>query len=146
MGDLHEKYDNIVDTYAMGDSPQLADELLSLVLSGKKTASCDALRFYEQELIPLPEVGDRYILLDGAGRQAALIEIIETFQRRFDEIDEDFARQEGEGDLSLASWQEGHKTYFERNGGFSPNMMLVCERFCVIEAPDRDDERDSEQD
>ncbi len=26
-----------------------------------------------------------------------------------------------------------HQNYFERNGGFDPTMVLVCERFVLIE-------------
>jgi uncharacterized protein YhfF len=35
--------------------------------------------------------------------------------------------------LNLAGWRAGHKDYFERNGGFSPDMELVCERFRLVE-------------
>ena len=44
-----------------------------------------------------------------------------------------FAKDEGEGDGSLDAWRKEHAAYFERNGGFSPNMLLVCERFKVVE-------------
>ena len=33
----------------------------------------------------------------------------------------------------LADWRKGHQEYFERNGGFSPDMELVCERFKLVE-------------
>ena len=36
-------YENAV-TFQFGDSPELADELLALVLSGAKTATCGAMR------------------------------------------------------------------------------------------------------
>ncbi len=37
----------------------------------------------------------------------------------------------------LADWRRGHQTYFGRNGGFSPDMELVCERFRLVERLDR---------
>jgi uncharacterized protein YhfF len=40
---------------------------------------------------------------------------------------------EGEGDESLQDWRDGHQDYFTRNGGFSPDMLLWCERFRLIE-------------
>jgi uncharacterized protein YhfF len=52
-------------------------------------------------------------------------------QRRFDDVDEQFAYDEGEGDRSLAYWREAHKCYFTRLGLFQPDMMLWCERFRV---------------
>ena len=39
---------------------------------------------------------------------------------------------EGEGDLSLDWWRDAHRRYFERNGGFNPDMMLWCEHFRVV--------------
>jgi uncharacterized protein YhfF len=125
-------------TFAFGDGPATANELLALVLSGRKTATCGALRDYAAGAgDPMPAVGCRDMVLDGQGRRAAVIETIEVTIRRFDEVDDAFARQEGEGDLTLADWRRGHRTYFGRNGGFSPDMELVCERFRLIEVLDR---------
>jgi uncharacterized protein YhfF len=74
------------------------------------------------------------MVLDGRGRPAALIETLSVKICRFDEVDADFARDEGEGDRSLDYWRKAHRTYFERNGGWSEDMLLVCERFRLVEA------------
>jgi uncharacterized protein YhfF len=124
-------------TFAFGDSPALADELLALVLAGKKTATCAALRDYAENDPSKPVVGRRDVVLDGAGRPAAVIETIEITYRRFDAVGEEFARDEGEGDRTLAEWREGHGAYFRRNGGFSPDMELLCERFRLVEILER---------
>ncbi len=42
------------------------------------------------------------------------------------------ALAEGE-DESLAGWQENHRAYFARNGGFAPEMELIWERFALVE-------------
>jgi uncharacterized protein YhfF len=34
---------------------------------------------------------------------------------------------------SRQRWQQGHAAYFARNGGFTPEMELVCERFVMVE-------------
>jgi uncharacterized protein YhfF len=120
-------------TFAFGDSPAMADELLALVAAGTKTATCGALRDFEQGGEPMPVVGRRDVVLDGRGRRAAVIETIEVTIRRFDEVDAAFAHDEGEGDRTLACWRAGHRAYFERNGGFAPDMELVCERFGLVE-------------
>lgn len=125
-------------SFAFGDSPALADELLALVLSGRKTATCGALRDYGGAE-PVPVVGRRDVVLDGQGRRAAVIETVEVNRRRFDEVDAEFARDEGEGDLSYEFWREAHEAYFERNGGFSPDMILVCERFRLVDVLDHKD-------
>lgn len=137
MSEAADRYAGAV-TFAFGDSPELADELLALVLSGRKTATCGALRDYGGDE-PVPEVGRRDVVLDGQGRRAAVIETIEAIQRRFDEVDAEFAAAEGEGDLSYEYWRKAHEAYFARNGGFSPDMILVCERFRVVDVLDRND-------
>ena len=68
-----------------------------------------------------------------AGRPAAIMETLEGAIRRCDAVDASFAWDEGEGDRSLASWRRGHEAFFARNGGFSPDMELVCERFRLVE-------------
>ena len=62
-----------------------------------------------------------------------MIETLSVEKRRFDEIDEAHARQEGEGDLSLGYWRSAHRSYFEREGSYAPDMMLLLERFRVVE-------------
>ncbi|PSH67156.1 MULTISPECIES: ASCH domain-containing protein [Phyllobacterium] len=132
MSGLPDPYRDAV-TFAFGDSPALADELLALVLAGKKTATCSALRDYASDSAGKPVVGRRDVVLDGAGKPAAVIETVEVSYRRFDEVDPAFARDEGEGDGTLEQWRHGHESYFRRNGGFSPDMDLLCERFRLVE-------------
>jgi uncharacterized protein YhfF len=124
-------------TFSFGDSPALADELLALVLAGSKTATCGALSSFAPGGEAMPVVGRRDVVLDGQGRRAAVIETVEVSICRFDEVDEKFAYDEGEGDRSHAYWRKAHEAYFERNGGFSPDMIVVCERFRLIERLDR---------
>jgi uncharacterized protein YhfF len=125
-------------TFSFGDSPAMADELLALVLVGQKTASCGALRDYPEGSPDRPQVGRRDIVLDGRGGKAAIIETVEITIRRFDEVDEQLAYDEGEGSRTLADWRESHQAFFERNGGFSPDMELICERFRLVETLERE--------
>lgn len=126
-------------TFSFGDSPAMADALLALVLAGQKTATCGALRDFGPGKEALPEVGRRDVVLDGQGRRAAVIETVDVTIRRFDAVDAAFARDEGEGDRSLEDWRAGHQRYFERNGSFLPDMLLVCERFRLVEVFSRDE-------
>ena len=127
-------------TFSFGDSPEMAEELLALVLAGTKTATCGALRDFPEGSDTRPQVGRLDVMLDGRGRRAAVIETVEVTVRRFDEVDERFAFDEGEGFRTLADWREGHRSYFERNGGFSPDMELLCERFRLVETLTTEDE------
>ena len=63
----------------------------------------------------------------------AIIETVEIVQRRFSEVDEAHAHDEGEGDRSLTYWRDAHRQYFSRRGQFAEDMLLCCERFRVVE-------------
>ena len=70
---------------------------------------------------------------DGRGEPRCIIESLEVSYRRYNEVDAAFAHEEGEGDRSLAYWREAHRRYFGRQGKFSEDMMLMCERFRLVE-------------
>jgi uncharacterized protein YhfF len=120
-----------------GDSPAMADELGGLIVSGIKTATCSALCEWEVEGAPIPEAGLLTIVLDGRQKPLCIVETVEVFIRKYNEVDADFAREEGEGDLSLNYWRAAHRSFFARvlpkiGKEFSEDMPLVCERFRVI--------------
>jgi uncharacterized protein YhfF len=119
--------------WAFGDSPELADELLALVLDGKKTATCGPLWQYECEGAALPIPGERSIVLDGRGTPACVVETTEVAVRRFEDVDAAFASDEGEGDRSYEYWRRTHEAHFRKLGPFAANMKLVCERFRLVE-------------
>jgi uncharacterized protein YhfF len=115
-------------SFAFGDGPALADELLDLVLKGIKTATCST---EDEPNTSTP--GERWIVLDGRGEPRCVIESTEVTYRRFGEVDAAFACDEGEGDRSLQHWRSAHRTYFRRQGKFSEDMVLMCERFRLVE-------------
>ncbi len=121
--------------WSFGDSPRLADELLALVLAGRKTATSSSAAEYEDGGEPLPRVGELSILLDGAGRPRALIRTTHVDTVPFDQVSVEFAAAEGEDDRSLASWRREHVRYFRRVLGddrFDDTMPVVCERFELL--------------
>ena len=121
-----------------GDSPEMADELGALVMTGTKTATCSALWAYEAENEPIPQVGDLWMVLDGRNEPLGIVETTEVTIRTYQQVDARFARDEGEGDRSLAWWRRAHWDFFSRtlpDIGKAPSMdmPLVCERFRVID-------------
>jgi len=122
-----EKYRSL-RSFAFGDSPALADELLELVLKGVKTATCST-----EDEPNVSTAGERWIVLDGHGMPRCVIESTEVTRRRYSDVDAAFAHDEGEGDGSLAYWRSAHRRYFGRLGKFSEDMMLICERFRLVE-------------
>ena len=124
---IPEKYKDL-RSFAFGDSPVLADELLELVLRGVKTATCST-----EDEPNLSKPGERWIVLDGRGDPRCVIESTEITFRPFNGVDAAFAFEEGEGDRSLAYWRSAHRRYFTRLGKFNEDMMLMCERFRLVE-------------
>lgn len=122
--------------WAFGDTPELADELLALVLSGAKTATADLVRSYEAADEPLPAVGDLSIVLDGSGAPRALLRTTKVDIVPFSAVTAEHARLEGEGDRTLGSWRSEHERYFRRTAPdgfvFSEAAPVVCERFKVL--------------
>ena len=128
---LTEKYPNAV-SWAFGDSPELADELVTLVVQGKKIASCGSLNAFEQE-DESPSIGGYSIILSGEGQPVCVIRTLALRLVQFSEVTEAQASKEGEGDLSLDYWRAAHQAFFEREGTYAENMELVFEEFQLIE-------------
>ena len=135
---MSDEYENLNDTYPgagtfkFGDSAKLSKRLIALVRSGHKRATCDALATFEAEPGSMPVVGRCDIATNWDDTPAVVIRTVKVEQVRFCDVTEDMALAEGEN-IDLAGWQADHQAYFERNGGFDPEMMLVFEHFEVVE-------------
>ncbi|WP_323111826.1 ASCH domain-containing protein, partial [Klebsiella variicola] len=77
--------------------------------------------------------GSYNIILNGAGQPMCVIRTLRMQVIRFNEMTSELASKEGEGDLSLEYWNEGHKRYFEREGTYSEEMELIFEEFELTE-------------
>ncbi|HBM58247.1 ASCH domain-containing protein [Salipiger marinus] len=120
------------ETFRFGDSKALCDRILALVRAGTKTATCEAARHYGPGGDAWPEVGRRDVALEWDGRPAVMIETVSVETRRWSEMDADLVAAQGEF-RDLAQWQQEYRAYFERNGGWSEDMKIMCERFRVVE-------------
>ncbi|WP_147803931.1 ASCH domain-containing protein [Alkalicoccus halolimnae] len=127
------------DTYeawAFGDSKEMADELAELVKSGTKTATASNYSLYGDDE-PLPYSGMHNIVLDGEGTAAAVIVTTTVDIVPFDEVTEEHAWLEGEGERTLAQWRRDHEAFFKREFAesredFHEKMPVVCERFKLV--------------
>ena len=120
-----------------GDSENMARELAELVISGTKTATASAVAHNEKhpEVAPVP---DGYsVVTDFSGEPLCVVQTTELTHRPFSEVDAAFAFDEGEGDRSLESWRDAHRSYYEREGvvsgyKFDERMLVCCERFRLV--------------
>ncbi len=124
------------DLTCFGDSVELADELIALVIEGRKRATAASVAEYEAEAIALPEVGDRWIACDGRGRPRVVVRTTDVRVGPLSSVDEAFAWDEGEGDRTRSDWLRAHTDFFERSHAqlgvaFGPDILVVFERFEV---------------
>ena len=120
-----------IDSWAFGS---LADELADLVLRGEKTATASAYELYKLENEPLPKAGSFDVILDSQDRAVCIVEITIVNVLPFNEVSAEHAFKEGEGDKSLAYWQQVHQAFFieclaEAGLEFSQEMGVVLEEF-----------------
>jgi uncharacterized protein YhfF len=101
-------------SWSFGTTVEMADRLGQLVLDGKKTGTTSAVVFYAIDDEPFPTENEVYdILLNGADEPIAILQTKKVTPFRFNEVTEEMARLEGEGDLSVAYWQAAHRQFFQ---------------------------------
>jgi uncharacterized protein YhfF len=120
----------------------LRDQLVAAILSGAKTSTSGLLVGYERENEPLPKVGQLSAVVDSQGRRVAAIEVTEVRVVRLADVDLQHARDEGEGDESVAQWRAGHEEFWHSpearaelgDASFSVNddTLIVAERFRLV--------------
>jgi len=116
---------------------EIVDELAQLIMEGKKTATCSLYALYEIENEPLPKVDKYTIVLNSKNDPVAIIRTSEVQVIKMNEVPEEHALAEGEGNLTYDYWWNGHKKAFtnelkEHGMEFSEDMLLVFERFELV--------------
>ena len=128
------------DAFAFGgpgmDDEQV-DELAARVANGVKRATTALQWEHDATEAPLPRPGDLHIILDAAGAPRALVRTTRVDVMPICDVDDEFAAVEGEGDGTLAYWQDAHFRVFNalaRDLGREPalDMPVVCERFELV--------------
>ena len=119
------------DVFSFGD-----DELLELVLEGKKRATSSLLKEYELESEDLPKIGDISIVTNNDGEPYCIIEDTKVITLRFNEMTFEICKYEGE-DNSLQSWREKHYKFFKElcddlKIEFKEDDYIVFEYFKVL--------------
>jgi uncharacterized protein YhfF len=110
---------------------ELRRELVDAVLRGEKTATAGLLEEYEAEGEQPDRVGSRCALLGYDDEPVAVVEVTESRVLPAAEIDEQFARDEGEGFETVDEWREAHERFFGRP--IEADTQIVAVRFRVVE-------------
>lgn len=125
------------EAFHFADTEAAANELAELALRGTKRATAGLLWAFEAVGTRLPARGDLSVVTDWRGTPVCVIETVDVAIVPFDQVTEQFAATEGEGDGSLRYWREAHWASFTRECQRigrtpTPEMPVVCEEFRVV--------------
>lgn len=105
------------------------NELISLVLANKKTATTS---LYESNM-KLPVIGEKSVICYDNGTKACVVKTVDFVIMKFKEMNEQYAKLEGEGNLSLEYWKKTHYDFFKSiNHSFNDESKIVFEIFELI--------------
>jgi uncharacterized protein YhfF len=110
---------------------ELRRQLVEAVLRGEKTSTAGLLDAYEEDGTTPEPPGTRAALLGYDDDPVAVIEVTETRVVPAEEIDEQFARDEGEGYESVEEWRVAHESFFGRS--IEAQTQIVAIRFRLVE-------------
>ena len=120
----------------------LRDRLVAAILDGSKTSTTGLAIQYEREDEPLPQVGDRSVLVDSGDRPVAVLEVVSVRVVPLSTVDLAHAQDEGEGHQTVAQWRVGHESFWHsspmRTALGDPDFTVgdtsgvVLERFRVV--------------
>nr|WP_315032569.1 ASCH domain-containing protein [uncultured Chryseobacterium sp.] len=114
-----------------------ASSIAKLVISGIKTATGSLLWGYEYENKSMPLVNEYNIITDSEGIPVCIIQTLTISIVPFEDVNEQFAFDCGEGDRTLVSWRTMYWEYIlsecqRINRTPTPKIPLVCEYFKVV--------------
>jgi uncharacterized protein YhfF len=122
---------------SFGRTRAIADEMAALIRTGDKRAHATLERDFEVEGDELPRPGEHVVVLDGRGSPQAIVRTRHVERRHFNEVDDEFAFENGEGDRTLAWWLVAYRQEFAERAeaeGFQvgDRAVLILEYFDLV--------------
>ena len=117
------------------------NDLLDLVLQGKKKATSSSAAAFQIKGEEIPEEGSFSVITDWDGNPRCVVRTVRVRRIPYNEIGFDTAVLEGE-DESIESWRENHEKFFRAEGKelgytFTEDMDVIFEEFEVVEIIDQ---------
>jgi uncharacterized protein YhfF len=123
----------------------LRRQLVDAILRGEKTSTTGLLSDYERDGEPIPEVGQRFVVIDENDADVGVIETTEVRVTTIGQVDLPVAMEEGEGFATVADWRAAHEAFWLsyadqtriwlNDPAWRPSdeTPIVCERFRLVE-------------
>ena len=113
------------------------DKLAALVVAGTKQATTSLYDLYAVDQEPLPMVGGYSVILNSKEEAVCIVQTTKVTILPFQDVTEEMADIEGEGDRSLAYWRDVHLEFFQEEAKtigktFDESMFVVFEEFQLV--------------
>ena len=112
---------------------ELRRKLVEAVLRGEKIATASLREEYAPDTDePLPEPGESFLLLGYDDEPLGVVKTTELRVVRAADVDQQFARDEGEGFETVEQWRAAHeRAWSDRE--ITNDTLIVCVWFTLIE-------------
>lgn len=122
-------------TIEFGTPGKSRDTILNFLFEGNKRATAGLLEIdYQAEGEEVEYVGEVLIVLGNQREPLGKIRVERTEICRFDEVPDEFALAEAEGDLTGDDFRVSHQAYWESCGyEIKPDTKVVCVYFDLLE-------------
>lgn len=100
--------------FELGEPGLMRDRLVDAVLAGQKTATSALRVFYDIDDEWLPQVGERFGLVNSAGETLGTVETTTVDLVQLRDVGDDVAHAEGEGFANAAEWRAAHVAFWDR--------------------------------
>ena len=90
----------------------LRDRLVDAILTGRKVSTTGLALAYAVEREPLPQPGQRFVVVDSSSSPVAVIEVTSVRVVPLGEVDLAHAVDEGEGHETIDAWRTGHEAFW----------------------------------
>lgn len=112
---------------------ELRRKLVEAVLRGEKIATASLREEYAPHTDKtLPEPGESFLLLGYDDEPLGVVKTTELRVVRAGDVDQQFARDEGEGFETVEQWRAAHERFWS-DRQITDDTLIVCERFTLIE-------------
>lgn len=121
---------------------------MAAVVAGVKTATTGLLIEWELDGEPVPQAGERLVVVDSCEAAVAVIELEHVEVRALADVDVVVARREGEGFTSVEEWRVAHEAFWNGYAGelrarlgdpgwtLDDDTRVIVERFRLAERLD----------
>ena len=121
-------------TIEFGNPGTSRDTILHFLFHGNKRATAGLLEHDYVEGEPVQHVGEILVVVGNENEPLGKIQITRVEIVRFDEVSDEFALAEAEGDLSGDDFRKSHREFWEGCGyEVKPDSQVVCAYFELIE-------------